>query len=331
MNILVTLPVGDIRSTFFTCDVIEKLNKLGNVVWNKYDRQFTKEELTESIKDIDICFTGWGCQRLDEQVLENAKKLKILAHTGGSVATLVSQALYERNVKVISGNWVFAESVAEAVIGYSLCSLRDLVFYNNEVQSGRWHNGKYYNEGILDQSFGLVGFGTVAKYLVKMLRPFRAKVKVYDPYISDDLVEEYGIEKASLEDIFAESKIISLHAAKTPETYHLVDRRLLKMIPDGALLVNTARGSIVDEEALAEELATGRFKAALDVYETEPLPNDSKLRGLKNVVLIPHMGGPTIDRRKYVVLELIKDIDGYFKTGILNYEISKDYAFHMSG
>jgi phosphoglycerate dehydrogenase-like enzyme len=200
VNILITQPEGEIRSTFFTSDVIEKLDKLGKVTWNQYKRQFTKEELRELMKDIDICITGWGCVRIDEYVLENADKLKLIAHTGGSVATLVSDTLYDKNIRVISGNWVYAESVAEAVIGYSLCSLRDLVFYNNEVQAGRWHNGKYYNEGILDQSFGLVGFGAVAKYLVKMLKPFRTKIRVYDPYISDSLIEEYGIEKATLEE-----------------------------------------------------------------------------------------------------------------------------------
>jgi phosphoglycerate dehydrogenase-like enzyme len=330
MNILISQPEGEVRSTFFTPDVIEKLSKIGKIIWNKHERQFTKEELREEIKDIDICISGWGCQRFNEDILENANKLKIVAHTGGSVATLASDVLYEKNIKLISGNWVFAESVAEAVIGYSLCSLRDLVFYNNEVQAGRWHDGKFYNEGILDQSFGLVGFGTVAKYLVKMLRPFRAKIRVYDPYLTDSVANEYGVEKATLEEIFKNSKIISLHAAKTPETYHLIDKRLLKMIPYGALLVNTARGSVIDEEALADELVTGRFKAILDVYELEPLPEHSKLRGLKNVVLIPHMAGPTIDRRKYVTLELIKDIEGFLQNGILKYEINKNHAFHMS-
>jgi phosphoglycerate dehydrogenase-like enzyme len=330
MNILITQPEGEIRNTFFTGDVIEKLNSFGRITWNQHNRQLTREELREMIKGIDICISGWGCERFDEYVLENADKLKIVAHTGGSVATLVSEALYEKNIRIISGNWVFAESVAEAVIGYSLCSLRDLVYYDNEVQAGRWHDGKYYNEGILDQSFGLVGFGTVAKYLVKMLKPFRAKIRVYDPYISDRAAEEYGIEKATLEEVFTNSKIISLHAAKTPETYHLIDKRLLKMVPDGALLVNTARGSIIDEEGLAEELGTGRFKAILDVYEVEPLPKESKLRGLKNVILIPHMGGPTIDRRKYVTLELIKDIEGFLQSGTLKYEINKNYAIQMS-
>ncbi len=330
MNILITQPEGEIRNTFFTSQVIENLSKIGKIIWNKYDTQFTNEELREKIKDIDICISGWGCPRFDEYVLENANRLKIVAHTGGSVATIASEAIYEKNIKLISGNWVFAESVAEAVIGYSLCSLRDLVFYNNEVQAGRWHDGKYYNEGILDQSFGLVGFGTVAKYLVNMLKPFRAKIRVYDPYLTDSAANEYGVEKATLEEIFASSKIISLHAAKTPETYHLIDKKLLKMIPDGALLVNTARGSVIDEEALADELITGRFKAILDVYEIEPLPRQSKLRGLKNVILIPHMAGPTIDRRRYVTLELIKDIEGFLQNGILKYEISREHAFHMS-
>ena len=330
MNILITQPIGEVRRTFFTPEIVVEVEKLGTVIWNNTDRQFTKEELREKIKNIDVCLTGWGTIRFDEDVLQNSNRLKIIAHTGGSVSTLISEELYKKNIKVISGNWVYAESVAEAVIAYSLCSLRDLVFYDNEIQAGRWHEEKYYNEGILDQNFGLVGFGAVAKYLVNMLKPFRAKIKVYDPYITESVFSEFGVEKASLEEIFMNSKVISVHAANTTETYHLIDKRLLSRISDGALLVNTARGSVIDEQALSEELRTGRFKAILDVYEVEPLPMDSKLRGLKNVVLIPHMGGPTIDRRKQVTLELIKDIKNFFEKGTLKYEINKEYAFKMT-
>ena len=110
----------------------------------------------------------------------------------------------------------------------------------------------------------------------------------------------------------------------------MVNKRLLEMIPDGALFINTARGSIVDEEALIEELSKGRFKAVLDVFEKEPLPDDSKLRKLDNVMLIPHMAGPTVDRRRYVTLGLVDDIKAYFRGEPMKNEISREYAAYMT-
>lgn len=330
MNILVTLPVGHVRDTFIPDDVAEKIESLGNVTWNESNEQFSADELKEKIRYADICITGWSCRRLDRDILEGAERLKLVAHTGASAAPITSDFLYQKGVKVISGNWVFAESVAEGTIAYMLCSLRELPHYSNELQKGHWKKEDYFNEGLLDQEIGLVGFGAIAKYLVRMLEPFRPRLKVYDPYISDETCIEYGVKRTTLQDIFMNSKIISIHAPQTSSTYHMIDKNLIRLIKDGALLVNTARGSIIDEDALADELQKKRFKAILDVYEFEPLPADSKLIGLPNVILIPHMGGVTIDRRKVVTLELIEDIKRFLNGENLKYEISEKYAANMT-
>lgn len=330
MKILVTMPVGVIRDSFITTDVIEKLSNMGDVIWNTSQEQFSKEELREKVRDVEVCITGWGCPRLDEYVLESAANLKMIAHTGGSVSNLVSHFLYERNIRVVSGNQIYAESVAEGVIGYIVSSLRDIPFYDNEMKNGGWRPDDYYNEGLLDQTIGLIGFGMIAKYLVKMLSPFRVKVKVCSGHIDEATLLEYGMEKASKEEIFKTCKIISLHSALRPETRHMIDKQLLQMIPHGSILINTARGGLIDEGALAEELEKAKFKAVLDVFEAEPLPAESKLRKMKNVILIPHMAGPTIDRRKRVTLELMEDIIRLFNGEEPIYEISKQYAAIMS-
>jgi phosphoglycerate dehydrogenase-like enzyme len=169
-----------------------------------------------------------------------------------------------------------------------------------------------------------------ARFLAEMLRPFRAKITAYDPYAGDEALASLGVERASLEEVVSKSKIISIHAARTPETYHMITRELLRSVRDGALLVNTARGSIVDEEALAGELATGRFKAVLDVFEDEPLPASSRLRGLSNAILMPHMAGPTVDRRKAVTLALIEDIKRFCEGRPLKHSIDREYAMAMT-
>jgi phosphoglycerate dehydrogenase-like enzyme len=331
LKILVTMPKGHVRDSFFPDIVVKELESIAYVEWNDTDTQLRGEELKRRITDVDVCMTGWGSSRYDKDLLETAERLRVVAHTGGSVAGIVSDYLYDRGITVVSGNQLYAESVAEGTIAYILTALRMIPYYSGEMQKGIWaKTGVYYNEGLLDQKIGLVGFGAVAKFLVPMLEPFRTEIKVYDPYVSDEVLLSYGVKRASLEEIFTTSKIISIHAAKTPDTYHLIGRELLQAIPDNALLVNTARASIVDTAALEGELAKNRFKAVLDVYDVEPLPADSKLLNLPNVILMPHMAGPTVDRRKLVTLALIEDIQRIYEGKEPKLAINRKYAMAMT-
>ena len=331
INILVTMASGPIRDGFFPEEVVRKLDSLGVVRWNSNNEAMTAAELIQQIPDTDICMTGWGTVRYDQEIVQQARRLKVIAHTGGSVAALVSDAVYDRGIHVISGNQLYAESVAEGVIAYMQSSLRNIPYFHHELQQGHWFGpGHYYNEGLLEQKIGLVGFGAVARFLVKMLAPFRTTIKAYDPYVSDAVLQEYGVMRASLDDIFSQSKIISLHAAKTPATDRMIGQALLAKIQDGALLINTARASIIDTEALVAELRKNRFKAVLDVYDVEPLPPDSPLIGLPNTILLPHMGGPTIDRWKTVTLALIDDIQLILEGRQPRLAIDQSYAMAMT-
>lgn len=332
MNIFVSMRVNANRDMFIPPEVASQIESMGNTTWNTYDYDLDAEELKQRLKNADVCITGWGSHCFDRSVLEGNDSLKLVAHTGGSVASIVSDYMFDRGIKVVSGNKLYAEGVAEGVIAYTLAALRDIPMHSYDMQRGQWNEEfDKPSEGLLGKDVGLVGFGAVAKFLAGMLKVFKTRVKVYDPFTSDAVCAEYGVTRVdTLEEIFTTSKIISIHVAKTPETYHMIDKRLLQMIPDGTLLVNTARGSILNEAELAEELKKGRFKAVLDVYEEEPLPADSKLRGLDNVILMPHMAGPTADNRKVVTMELLKDIQRFFKGEPLEYEIGRQYAMSMT-
>ncbi len=330
MNILVSIPKGAMRDTFITEDVGNRINSMGRVVWNDTKANWSSEELQDKLRDIDVCICGWGSSSFNEVALRYADRLKIIAHTGGSASHLITKELFEKGIKVVSGNWFFAQSLAEGTLAYMLSSLRSIPYYNNEVQEGRWRNDDFYNEGILDQTIGLIGFGMTAQILVSMLKPFHVKIKVYSEHKTDDIYKEYGVERASLEEIITTCKIISIHMAQREDTYHIINRELLKKIPDGSILINTSRGSLIDEEALADELSTGRFKTALDVYEIEPLPKESRLRGLHNVILIPHMGGPTIDRRRSCTNGILDDIERFYKGDKLIYELNMEYIDRMT-
>jgi phosphoglycerate dehydrogenase-like enzyme len=138
---------------------------------------------------------------------------------------------------------------------------------------------------------GLVSASTVARELIPLLRPFDVRILVYDPYLSDRDAGRLDVERVELDALFERSDIVSLHAPSIPETRHMIGARQLARIRDGALLINSSRGSVLDHDALLKEAVTGRIRVVLDVTEPEPLPADHPLRPLPNVYLTPHMSG----------------------------------------
>ena len=186
MKILVTTPVkGAIFESFYPKAVLEKLNALGEVEYNETADFLTKEELIKRIADKDVIFTGWDTPKLDEDVINSAKNLKVIAHTGGTIA-LVDALAFKKGIRVLSGNMIYSESVAESVIAYALTALRKIPDYMNETKEGRWNENILVWEGLLDQKVGIVGYGMTSKHLVKMLKTFRCEIYVYSSHISDE-------------------------------------------------------------------------------------------------------------------------------------------------
>jgi len=176
---------------------------------------------------------------------------------------------------------------------------------------------------------GIIGYGTIGRYVCEYLKPYSPELYIYDKFVERDTIEKVG-RYSTLEEIFSECDIVSLHLSRNPGTLGIISRRLLEMLRPGALFVNTARGAIVDETAMIELLKEGRFNAALDVYVKEPLEADNPLRTLPNVMPLPHMGGPTIDMREVVVLELAKDIERMINGQPLEHSVSLEYARQMT-
>lgn len=333
MKSLISLSRGETFNTFFDADNIELAERLGGAIWNPNARRMTADEVAEQIGDCENYVTLWGSPRLDAQILRNAPKLKLLTHLGGTVVPFVSDELWERGIKVISANDYFAESVAEGTLAYILCALRDIPKYSSELkEQKKWKTSSSYTAGLMGRTAGLVSYGTIAKKLVRILAQFQVRIMVYDikPLPSED-VQAYGLVQASLEEIFSQSDVISLHTPLFDATYHLIGEELLAKIKDGALFVNTSRGAVVDQRALERELAKDRFRAVLDVYEKEPPESDCALFDLPNVMMIPHMAGPTVDMRSYITRELLLEGAGYIDRGDgLKHLITREMAATMS-
>ncbi|MBE7030680.1 MAG: hydroxyacid dehydrogenase [Ruminococcaceae bacterium] len=332
-KILITIPEGSATQEFLPQFVRDRLEEVGDIeYYNPPEKDFDLDILREKLKEKVAVFTAGGSPKFDERVLAGNDTLKVLVHAGGSVASVVSDYLYDSGIKVMSGNNAFAESVAESVIAYALTALRKIPDYNSLVKGGGWKKGwdEHKNEGLLEQKIGLVDYGSVARHLVRMLKPFRNEILVYSSYITDEEIKQNGMRRATLEEIFSECKIISIHSALTEANIHLVTRELMELIRPDALLINTARGLVIDEEAMTDLLAQNRFRAVLDVFEVEPLPLESRLRSLDNVYLIPHMGGPTFDRYPMVTMGLINDLLHFLDGEKVPSEITKEHFKNMT-
>lgn len=335
MNILVSIPQGDLFDSFIYKDTVERMRKMGNVVLNESNAHFTHEELCEKIKGMDIVITGWGSPCIDADVLQYADSLKYVAHTGGSVANYVCEEVYKKGITVISGNEMYAESVAEGVIAYILSSLRMIPRFSHRLSYDKvWENqdlGRNYAKGLLDRTVGIVSYGTISKYIIPMLQPFHVKIKLYSrKTMPQEFLEKYNVEQVSLEEVFSTSDIITMQTAKNPQTIGMINKKHLSLIKDGALFVNTSRGPIVDEDDLIAEIEKDRIYVMLDVYNKEPLPQDSPLLGREKVLLMPHMAGPTIDRRDAITNALLTDIENHMAGKPLTLEIPWELAREMT-
>ena len=335
MKALVTLPKNATFDTFFPKEIVDYVESLGDIVWNEYDRQLTTDEIKERITDCDVYVTGWGSPALTGEILECAPKLKLLTHVAGTVVPFVTDEMWQRGIRVICGNDYFAESVAEGTIAYMLSALRQIPKYSTQLkEKAIWAGANDPSDSLIYKKVGLVSYGAIAKHLVKKLQPFNVELLVYDIVdIPREDMERYNFRQASLEEIFSECEIVSVHTPLNPHTHHLIGEGLFSLMREGSLFVNTSRGAVVDQKALTKHLEQGKFNAMLDVLEKEPIDKDDPLLSLPNVLLMPHRGGPTINLRKVIAKAMLKESRDFVDEGIElleKDEITRERAVQMS-
>lgn len=334
MKALIATARDSIFNTFFTEENIKLTNSLGTIVWNQSEEKLNIEDVKDKLSDCEVYVTTWGCPRLDDEILKYAPNIKLLCHLCGTVVPVISDEMWEKGIRVISGNDYFAESVAEGTIAYMLTSLREIPSYSYNLKvNHKWKNPSAPTEGLLGKTVGIVSYGAIAKHLVRMLQVFRVKIKVYDiaPLPEEDK-SKYGIEQVpSLEELFETSDIVTVHTPLNDHTYHLINKKHFSLLKNGALFVNTSRGPVIDEAALVEVLNTGRFSAVLDVYEKEPPEKDDPLFNCPNLIMMPHMGGPTTNLRQIITHDLLIEARDFIDNGTpLKHEITKEKAEQMS-
>jgi len=270
----------------------EELARFAEILHHPGDAPAAKEDLLALLPPADACLTSWDVARLDADVIAAAPKLRAIVHMGGSVKRIVSDAVWERGILVVSAAPVLAEHVAETTLGLMIVGMKRVWPLAQRVKEGGWRDSPYWpSRELYDKKVGIVGASNVGRHVIRLLQPFHVHILLYDPYVSEEQARSMGVVKVELDELVQEADVISLHAPALPATYHMIDARRLSMMKDDALIINTARGSLIDEEALVRELEKGRFFAFLDVTDPEPPAPDSPLRRLPNVVVTPHIAG----------------------------------------
>lgn len=292
-----------------------QMERLKGLVDLTYPETVPKDEAGYSAllkeTDAEITITGWGSPLLTTGVMDANPQLKYMAHMTGTVRAMVEKACIERGLLVTNWGNLIGPTVAEGALMAILSCLRqttEVAFLMHRDKGWRARN----EQSLFRKKVGLYGFGNIAQELVALLAPFHCDIETFSPYTDDETLAAHGVRRQpDLKRLFAENRVLSVHAANTEETYHTVNAEMLGAMQDGAVLVNTARGAIIDTDALVAELKTGRIYASLDVYEKEPLPEDSPLRGLLNCQLTCHSAGPTPDSMVFFGEAAIDNIERY--------------------
>lgn len=249
----------------------------------------------------EILVSAWQTPALNGAItLADLKPLRYVCYLAGSVRKLVPRQLLNQGVLVTNWGNAIAATVAECTLMLILMALRRASYWAIAMhRDAAWKTGAPVTQSLLGRTVGIHGFGAISQSLIPMLRPFTDRIQAFSPRVPDDILAAHGVKRVnSLEELFQNSDIVVELAAATPENYHLVKEAHLRMIPAGGVFVNVGRGCVVDEDALVRVAREGEIQIALDVFEQEPLPPDSPFRGLPNVTLLPHLGGPTRDRRR---------------------------------
>jgi D-3-phosphoglycerate dehydrogenase len=266
------------------------------------------EELSAAVAEADAVLVR-SATKITRESLSRASRLKVIGRAGVGVDTIDVEAATEKGVAVMNapaGNTISAAELAFALL---LALVRKVPAADRSMRAGQWDRSSFSGTELYRKTLGLVGAGRVGGEVARRARAFGMRVLAYDPYLSHDAARSLGVELTGLDEVLRQSDAISLHVPLTDSTRGLLGDAQLALLKPSAVIVNAARGGVLDEAALTRRLAEGKLAgAAFDVFDQEPLPADHPLRSLANVVLTPHLGASTEEAQLNVALEIAEAV-----------------------
>jgi D-3-phosphoglycerate dehydrogenase len=276
---------------------------------------------TDGLKGFEAIVVG--VQRITREMLQNSS-VKIIAKHGVGVDNIDLEAATELGIPVTVTPNANAVSVAELTIGFIFALSKKLIDLHNNLYQKRQFVSNVGLE-LHGKILGIVGFGSIGKEVAKRALCLGMRVLVYDPYVEESNLRELGVEKTELDALLRQSDFVSLHVPLNESTRHLIDREKISLMKRTAYLINTARGGVVDEKALAEALKSGQIAgAALDVFDVEPLPADSPFFDCPNVIMTPHVGAHTYEAILRMNMMAAESIVDFFNGKIPKHVVNRD-------
>lgn len=279
------------------------------------------------LERVELLLTGWGCPTLDGAALDRMPRLRAAFHAAGTVKNHVTPACFERGIRITSAAFANAIPVAEftvaAIVLANKRAFRAQRRYR-ELKAFRLWSREFPGIGNHGKVVGLVGASRIGRMVIERLRGFDLCVLVHDPHLTREDADALGVARCELDELLERSDVVSLHAPSLPDTRHMIDGKGLALLRDGAVLVNTARGALVDHEALVAELSSGRIDAVIDTTEPELLPVDSPLYDLDNVFLTPHIAGSQGTETRRMMDLALDELERFVHGDPLQHEVRRE-------
>jgi len=313
--------------------VRERLAALGDVV--RGETVNGRAQVPADVaSEFDVLITSWSTAPFAPVILDGPR-LRLAVHSAGSVRGLFPRAALDGGFRLAQGGAdAMALAVAEMTLALTLAQLRNVVWHDRRLQQSRdWRTGGFgvLGQSIAAQRIGIVSLSRVGRHFAAMVRALGAtQVRAYDPYATAESAAEIGVQLCSLEELCRTSDVLSIHAPATPETEGMLGASHFALLPDGAIVINTARAQVTDEQALLAEVQSGRLRVGLDVFIDEPLDPDSGFFGHENAILMPHVAGGTVQARFAQGAHVVDEVAGFLRDGTLISEVTAE-NYHRLG
>jgi D-3-phosphoglycerate dehydrogenase len=270
--------------------------------------KLSQEELIGLIGDYDAIIVRSGTQ-VNDEVFAAGRKLRVVGRAGIGIDNIDVQAATNRGIIVMNTPQANAVATAEQTMTLMLGVTRHVAAAHQSVAAGEWRRSDFVGQQLYRKVLGIIGFGRIGRLVASRAQSFGMEVYAYDPFVSEDVARELGVTLVDLPDLLARSDYISLHTISSPETRGMIDTAALEQMKDGVILVNCARGQLVDEAALVAALDSGKVRAAaIDVYSKEPPTTDHPLVGHPHVLHTPHLGASTYEAQRDVATQIVDQV-----------------------
>lgn len=308
-------------------DSLRRLGEIGRLIDPQPLQRFDDDRARSVLAQAEVLITGWGCPPIGPSVLAAAPKLGLIAHAAGTVKGIVEDAVFDAGIVVTHAAEANSVPVAEFTLAAIIFAGKQVFRFRDHYVADRDRDRTYPMQslaiGNYRRTVGIVGASRIGRRVIELLRPFSYRVLLFDPTLDAAEAQALGTTKVDLLELMRQSDIVSLHAPSLPSTRNMIGGEQLASMKDGATLINTARGALVDEDALLATLASGRIDAIIDVTDPEIPGRGSAFYDLPNVFLTPHIAGAVGLERGRLGEMAVDEIERFARGEPLLYRIGR--------